>query len=80
MKADCEEEKDVDSRRRRSVDEHYAVVSHQRSRRAAETDGGSYTVTSRFEVHDDSHDDPHARGTSVHAILISSHLISSECY
>jgi len=41
-----------------------AMATVHRSRRAAETDGGTYTVTNRFEVYDDSQDNQRSRGTA----------------
>jgi len=52
-KADCSEANDVDRRRKRSLYDHNDDVLH-RNRRAADTNGGTYTVTNRFEVSDDS--------------------------
>jgi len=53
-------------RRKRSVED----VVLRRSRRAA-TSGGTYTVTNRFEVHDESPNDPQAHGTSMDVYIIA---------
>ena len=65
MKEDCSDVSHVNGRRKRSAQD----VVLRRSRRAA-TSGGTYTVTSRFEVHDESPNDPQAHGTSMDVYII----------